>query len=45
MEAGLAEGRAKEHDSDVEKLALHYMKEDPSLSHEDAIARANAILR
>ena len=42
---GRQEGRLEEHNSSVRKLAEHYVKENPSLSMEEALKKASDILR
>ena len=41
---GLAEGRAEEKNSNIEKLAAHYLKTGEAKNKEEAIKLANAIL-
>ena len=39
------EARQEEHNSSVRKLAEHYVKENPSLSMEEALKKASDILK
>ncbi len=44
LSQGLSQGRKEEKASSVEKLARHYMKEQPTLEYEKAMEMAEKIL-